>query len=251
MSSDSKKDESRDCDGPWGLPVSVLAPGKVITDPVHRDIHLSTLEIAVVDSRPFQRLRRIRQLGNTHLVYPGAVHSRFSHSLGALSVAEKLLKIVRHQGNQLHGVREDLFAEWVMGAGDEADKKWKEARVLARLGALLHDLCHLPAGHTVEDDLGILEPHDAVPATGGLGVDLDPEATVSLGNQKPLGAPGRHFHGDDRYVDSKARANAIEVESRAGAKAPGAPGLARNFGHRGERGNTVEAKARCCHGPTR
>jgi HD superfamily phosphohydrolase len=64
---------------PWRLPKSVLVPGKVITDPVHGDIFLTKLEIAMVDSRAFQRLRRIRQLGNTHLVYPGAVHTRFSH----------------------------------------------------------------------------------------------------------------------------------------------------------------------------
>jgi HD superfamily phosphohydrolase len=52
------------------------------------------LEVAVVDSRPFQRLRRVRQLGMTHLVYPGAVHTRFSHSLGAVRVAQLLLDTV-------------------------------------------------------------------------------------------------------------------------------------------------------------
>lgn len=145
---------------PWQLPRSVLSPGKVITDPVHGDIFLTKLEIALIDARPFQRLRRIRQLGNTHLVYPGAVHTRFSHSLGALKVAQMLLDVVWNQRGELHGVDEDLFAEWTRQGEFVADERWAKATVLARLGALLHDLCHVPAGHTVEDDLGALEPHD-------------------------------------------------------------------------------------------
>lgn len=148
-------------EGPWGLPPAVLTPGKVITDPVHSDIHLNKLEVALVDSRPFQRLRRIRQLGNTHLVYPGAVHTRFSHSLGALRVAQILLETVWAQAGELHGVEEDLFAEWRAGQSTRPDEEeWERATALARLGALLHDLCHVPAGHTVEDELKILEPHD-------------------------------------------------------------------------------------------
>ena len=149
----------RDCE-PWGLPSSVLAPGKVITDPVHGDIYLTKLEVAVIDSRPFQRLRRIRQLGNTHLVYPGAVHTRFSHCLGALKVAQTLLDIVWNQSGDLHGVKDDLFAEWENGQGKRNVSQWAKVTVVARLGALLHDLCHVPAGHTVEDDLRILEAHD-------------------------------------------------------------------------------------------
>jgi HD superfamily phosphohydrolase len=140
---------------PWGLPEAVLKPAKVFTDPVHGDIHLNQLEVACVDSPPFQRLRRIRQLGETHLVYPGAVHTRFSHSLGALRVVQHLLDQVQNQGQGLHAT-EDLLADW--GTGSEA--RWAEATVLARLGGLLHDLCHLPAGHTLEDDLGLLVPHD-------------------------------------------------------------------------------------------
>jgi hypothetical protein len=146
---------------PWGLPGSVLSPGKVITDPVHGDIFLTKLEVAVIDSRPFQRLRGIRQLGNTHLVYPGAVHTRFSHCLGALKVAQTLLEVVWDQSGELHGVEDDLFSEWrEKNQGNPDFQQWAKVVVLARLGALLHDLCHVPAGHTVEDDLEILEPHD-------------------------------------------------------------------------------------------
>jgi HD superfamily phosphohydrolase len=140
---------------PWGLPEAMLEPAKVFTDPVHGDIHLNRLEVACVDSPPFQRLRRIKQLGETHLVYPGAVHTRFSHSLGALRLAQHLLDRVHNQGQGLHAV-DDLLSDW----GPDRQRRWAEATVLARLGALLHDLCHVPAGHTIEDDLGLLDPHD-------------------------------------------------------------------------------------------
>jgi HD superfamily phosphohydrolase len=153
-------DERQRKSEPWGLPATVLAPGKVVTDPVHGDIYLTKLEVAVLDSAPFQRLRRIRQLGNTDLVYPGAVHTRFSHCLGALKVAQMLLDVIWNQSDELHGVKDDLFAEWENPQGERDVAEWARVTVLARLGALLHDLCHVPAGHTVEDDLKILEPHD-------------------------------------------------------------------------------------------
>lgn len=142
---------------PWGLPPDVLKPGKVVTDPVHGDIHLNWLEMAITDSHAYQRLRRVRQLGTTHLVYPGATHTRFSHGLGAVRVAQTLLDQLLAQREGLHSVP-DLIGQWK--PEPDFDKRVAEAIVLGRLGGLLHDLSHVPVGHSVEDDLGILEPHD-------------------------------------------------------------------------------------------
>ena len=136
---------------PWGLSPDLLRPHKKITDPVHGDIHLTKLEMAVLDSRPMQRLRRVRQLGAVHLVYPGATHVRFSHALGALRVAQDLMDVALSQGLSPHHVP-DLFGEWRSNPSEFA-RMVGEATVLARLGALLHDLGHIPFGHTVEDDL--------------------------------------------------------------------------------------------------
>jgi HD superfamily phosphohydrolase len=156
--------------GPWGIGEFLLAPGKTITDPVHGDIFLTKLETSVIDSGPFQRLRRVKQLGNTHLVYPGATHTRFSHALGALRVAQDLLDtILDHR--LMPGSCPDLLTEWRRNlAGEDgrlseqAVTEWNrevgQAVVLARLGALMHDLCHVPFGHSVEDDLKLLTPHD-------------------------------------------------------------------------------------------
>lgn len=147
---------------PYGLPEEMLAPAKVVTDPVHGDIRLMEIERRIVDSPCFQRLRRVRQLGTTHLAYPAATHTRFSHSLGALAAAQMLFDIAYEQRNE----REphlDVFMEWQEQART-SDRPYlrrvAEAIVLTRLGALLHDLCHIPFGHTVEDELCLLVPHD-------------------------------------------------------------------------------------------
>ena len=73
-------------------------PEKIYRDSVHNIIRLRTdsaagkLLVQLVDSPEFQRLRRIRQLGLAHFTYQGAEHSRFTHSLGALHLATRVLE---------------------------------------------------------------------------------------------------------------------------------------------------------------
>ena len=63
-----------------------------ITDPIHKNIKFTLLEKELIDTYIFQRLRRIRQLAGAHLVYPGALHSRFEHSLGSMFLAGLAVK---------------------------------------------------------------------------------------------------------------------------------------------------------------
>ena len=144
--------------GPYGLAKWCLEPGKVITDPIHGDVFITKLEQMLLDTPPMQRLRRVDQLGTTHLVYPGATHTRFSHSLGAVGVVQTLIDAVVDQRNRPQPTV-DLFSEWETAKGT-FEKKLASATVLARLGALLHDIGHLPYGHTIEDDLKLLTSHD-------------------------------------------------------------------------------------------
>jgi HD superfamily phosphohydrolase len=144
---------------PFGLPSNLLRPGKVIADPVHGDIGLTRLEMMVVDTPPFQRLRRVKQLGSTHEVYPGATHTRFSHSLGAVRAVQALLDFAVAQRDGLHPVP-DLLSQWEAMGERPYNRELARATVLARLGALLHDFCHVPFGHSIEDEMGILKPHD-------------------------------------------------------------------------------------------
>ena len=98
---------------------------KTIRDPVHGDIELSDAEIAVVDSAAMQRLRRIKQLSFCSLVYPGANHTRFEHSLGTMHLAGRIAR------------RLDL----------------EEAPI--RMAGLIHDIGHLPFSHSLEGVFGI------------------------------------------------------------------------------------------------
>ena len=108
-------------------------PAYVIRDPIHGLIELSRKELALINTRAFQRLRRIRQLAMAFLVYPGALHTRFDHSIGVMHIAGRIC-------NRLKQCRE-ISA--------------KECRRV-RLAALLHDIGHGPFSHVSEQ---LLEKH--------------------------------------------------------------------------------------------
>jgi uncharacterized protein len=110
-----------------------------IRDPIHGDIRLSSYEEELVQSPGFQRLRWIKQLGLTRYVYPGAEHNRLSHSLGTMHTVTAILRAIEVRS----GIR---FPD------DELK--------IARLYALLHDVTHVPFGHTIEDELGLRARHD-------------------------------------------------------------------------------------------
>lgn len=118
---------------------------KVFTLAASGDVWLCGPELQVVDTPQFQRLAGVKQLGTSNYVFRTAVHTRFEHSLGTLHMAERILF---HAAGSL----EHLSPE-----------ERREARQLARLGALLHDLPHVPFGHTLEDEFGLLPRHDKDP----------------------------------------------------------------------------------------
>ncbi|TAJ17751.1 MAG: HD domain-containing protein [Planctomycetota bacterium] len=117
----------------------------VLRDPVHGDVYLTHEEIALLDTAEVQRLRGIQQLGAASYVYPGAVHTRFDHSIGTLHCTQKLIDAIN--------LNFELDARGCLSVGDE------EARVI-RAAALLHDVTHIPYGHNIEDQTGLIERHD-------------------------------------------------------------------------------------------
>ena len=117
----------------------------VVRDPVHGDIHLSRAEGRIIDTPQMQRLRGIQQLGLTSLVFPGARHSRFEHSIGTLHMAQVLIDAVNRNA-----------AVYVTTCRRISDD---EQRII-RAAALVHDVTHIPFGHNIEDQTGILPRHD-------------------------------------------------------------------------------------------
>jgi uncharacterized protein len=103
----------------------------VIQDPVHGTIELSAAEIRLVDSRPFQRLRHIKQLGFSDLAFPGASHSRYAHSLGAMHMATRMI-------------------DRALGSINVDTVEKARLRQTVRLAMLFHDLGHPPLSHISE-----------------------------------------------------------------------------------------------------
>jgi HD superfamily phosphohydrolase len=113
-------------------------------DPIHTFISVRTEERKVIDSRPFQRLRQIHQLALSYLVYPGATHKRFEHSLGVMDIASRIFDVVTTPENVYH----DSVREIIPDA--QARSYWKS---VLRMAALCHDVGHLPFSHAAEKEL--------------------------------------------------------------------------------------------------
>ena len=114
-----------------------MSKSKLIRDAVHGDIEMGALEVELMDTPEFQRLRGIKQLGTAYLVFPSAVHTRFEHSLGTSWMAHRIVQSIRRSRSI---------------SADEEN--------VIRVAALLHDITHIPFGHTLEDERRVLPRHD-------------------------------------------------------------------------------------------
>jgi len=113
-----------------------------IRDPVHGFIQLNEWEFDIINQPAFQRLRRIRQLAWTDMVYPAAMHTRFEHSLGVMQVATRLFETLRQRDADI------LRSEYSFESSG-LDRQ----RQIIRLAALLHDVGHGPFSHAAEEVL--------------------------------------------------------------------------------------------------
>ncbi len=117
-----------------------------IRDPIHAFVRLDSDEREVLDSRPFQRLRHIHQLGLTYLLYPAATHKRFEHSLGVMELASRVFDVVTTPGNVTDEIRRRLPQL-------EREDERRYWRRIIRMAALCHDVGHLPFSHAAETTL--------------------------------------------------------------------------------------------------
>lgn len=114
---------------------------KIFNDPIYGFIQISDESIYDIIEHPFfQRLRRINQLGLTHMVYPGAIHTRFQHSIGAMHLMKDSLLSLKDKGIEISD--EEILA--------------------AQQAILLHDIGHGPFSHTLEHYLLDKTSHEKV-----------------------------------------------------------------------------------------
>ncbi len=193
----------------------------LLRDPIHGDIELSSLETALIDLPAMQRLRGIKQLGTAYLVYPGALHTRFDHAIGVCALAHRIVASLRRAGFAVTAEQEAAI-----GAA-----------------ALLHDVTHVPFGHTLEDERRLFARHDkgarlARLLDGELGAALD-----RLGLRREVGAllgqagslaeisgadmPGAKITGAGSGI-AGARMPGMEIPG-AGLSVPGMPAWAREI----------------------
>jgi HD superfamily phosphohydrolase len=112
---------------------------EILRDPVWNNIRVDQLTLELVDTEVFQRLRYVRQLGWTYLVYPGATHSRFEHALGTHHLSRRTLALLCESEDSV--------------SISEVDQ------AIVRSAALLHDVGHYPFSHALEE-IGALHHED-------------------------------------------------------------------------------------------
>lgn len=112
---------------------------KIINDPIYGFIRLrSDLVFDIIEHPWYQRLRRISQLGLTFLVYPGAYHTRFHHTLGAMHLMHEAIDVLRGKGHHITAQEEEAAA----------------------IAILLHDIGHGPFSHALEHSIVNGVPHE-------------------------------------------------------------------------------------------
>lgn len=109
--------------------MSIIKKIKILNDPVYGFISIPEgLVFQLMEHPYFQRLRRIAQLGLTYYVYPGAIHNRFQHTLGALHLMGQAVEVLRSKGIHISAEEEEAVS----------------------VGILMHDIGHGPFSHTLE-----------------------------------------------------------------------------------------------------
>lgn len=138
-------------------------------DQIHGDVRFDPLAVALLNTETLQRLGRIYQLGYSHLIYRSGTHTRLSHVMGASHVAGWLVDQLRQ-----NYLETEEFPKGAVGAetflprgkAPANDKgllasRWDVLKHLVSWAALLHDVGHVPLGHTLEDEFeGIYLKHD-------------------------------------------------------------------------------------------
>lgn len=145
--------------------------GKLYQDQLYRAKTLSPLAVAIIDTAEFQRLAGLRQLGFSDVVYRGAKHTRLEHSIGTYLICKQMMRriVQNHERFGLPHPGSFISAKYSIfphNSGLDPKTKsfqarWRGLMEVVGAAALLHDIGHIPFGHTLEDEfVGIFQRHD-------------------------------------------------------------------------------------------
>ena len=134
--------------------------GKLYQDQIYGPKVLTPLAVEIIDTPEFQRLEGIKQLGFANATYRGAKHSRLSHSIGTYFMTKTMMRRIvqnheRFDFDHPGGFLPDsfsLFPHNVSLVQPTDQSKWRGLTEVVSIAALLHDITHVPFGHTLEDE---------------------------------------------------------------------------------------------------
>lgn len=150
---------------------------KLYQDEIYGTKELSPLAVALIDTPEVQRLGHIYQLGFTYTIFRGANHYRFDHCVGTYFMVRTLMRRIVQNHARLYSDNPEAFAHPgcklsprlyidAPGTGTGAPGfyspmgRWRGVTEIVSVAGLLHDLGHVPVGHTLEDEFTLLEKHD-------------------------------------------------------------------------------------------
>jgi HD superfamily phosphohydrolase len=157
---DTDKDAIRKADEGGEVLDADMEDDQELYIPVHGFVRLTDDEVAILNHPALQRLGLIYQLGQAHLVFRGATHKRIEHSIGTLGAAALIIQALDrndHRKQALHCKSGAAKTDFLSNRLSRCE------RAFIRLASLAHDIGHLPVGHTLEDELGLLDTHDYMP----------------------------------------------------------------------------------------
>lgn len=174
--------------------------GKLYQDQLYGDKYITPLAAKIIDTPEFQRLSRIKELGFTDYVYKGAVHTRFAHSVGTYFMTKRIMRKIAQNHHRLgfkHPADDlpNFFSLYPNNSYNEIEwekdkenkeflisnqSKWRGLMEIISIAALLHDITHVPYGHTLEDEFtGIYKRHDNLGGARLYTILFDNESSIN------------------------------------------------------------------------
>ncbi|MGH2361891.1 MAG: hypothetical protein ACRDGM_15300 [bacterium] len=187
---------------------------KLYQDEIYGTKELSPLGVALIDTPEVQRLSHVYQLGFTYAIFRGANHYRFDHCVGTYFMVRTLLRKIVQNHARLYSTNNEAFGHpglkisprfYIDAPGTPGARagtyspmgRWRGLTEIVSAAGMLHDLGHVPAGHTLEDEFSVLQKHDSLGGPRLFEMLYGPRHPITDGASVPKGGPNvRHYFSE-------------------------------------------------------